>query len=190
MPPPPQTDAAGPVLEAAGPDGAAAATTPVLFQFLHGQDAAAKAMTTDEITELGDAFTQHVLLRDDAQIPLTLAELVTAIQSATAPGFPRRKMFMVDEGAIPHGADPAFELNTRLVFTWSASDADPPDILVSTVAIAGDPRSLLPGARRTALSTTSSARTAHGAGRATLFTPWRHRRAAKGHSTATSTAAW
>jgi hypothetical protein len=141
MPAPPPTDAAGPLLEAAA-DGAAAAA-PVLFRFLHGLDAAPKAMTTDEIAELGDAFTQHILLREGAQIPLTLQELVTSIESATAPGFPQRKMFMVDEGAIPHGADPAFELNTRLVFTWSTSDADPPDILVSTVAIGGDPRSLL-----------------------------------------------
>jgi hypothetical protein len=143
MPPPPRTDAGGPVLEAAGPAGAEAAESPVLFQFLHGQDTEPKAMTTNEIQELGDAFTQHVLLRDGAEIPLTLQELVTAIESAPAPGFPRRNMFMVDEGAIPHGADPAFELNTRLVFTWSTSDADPPDILVSTVAIAGDPGSLL-----------------------------------------------
>jgi hypothetical protein len=142
MPPPP-TETAGPVLEAAGPAGAPVAATPVLFQFLHGQDAAPKAMTPDEIADLGDAFTQHVLPLDGAQIPLTLQELVTAIESATAPSFPLRNMFMVDEGAIPHGADPAFELNTRLVFTWSTSDADPPDILVSTVAIAGDPRSLL-----------------------------------------------
>jgi hypothetical protein len=139
MPPPP-VDTDGPVLEAAGPEAAA---TPVLFQFLHGKDTAPKAMTTAEIADLGDVFTQRILLREGAAIPMTLAELVTAIESATAPGFPRRKMFMVDEGAIPHGTDPAFELNTRLVFTWRTSDADPPDILVSTVASAGDPRSLL-----------------------------------------------
>ena len=102
MPPPP-TETAGPVLEAAGPAGAPVAATPVLFQFLHGQDAAPKAMTPDEIADLGDAFTQHVLPLDGAQIPLTLQELVTAIESATAPSFPLRNMFMVDEGAIPHG---------------------------------------------------------------------------------------
>jgi hypothetical protein len=50
-------------------------------------------MTTRDLEELGDAFTQHVLLRDGAPIPLTLRDLITA---------------------IPHGADPAYDLNTRL----------------------------------------------------------------------------
>jgi hypothetical protein len=136
MPPPPGADE--PVLEAAGPLG-----PPRLFQFLQGRDTAPKAMTTDEIADLGDAFTQHIVLRNGLTVPMTLAELVAAIESATGPSFPRRNMFMVDEGAIPHAADPTFELNTRLVFTWSTSDNDPPDILVSTVAAAGDPRSLL-----------------------------------------------
>lgn len=143
MPPPPHTEGADPVLEAARPAAVQAAEAPVLFRFLHGQDAKPTAMTTAEVAQLGDAFTQYVLLRGGAAIPLTLADLVTAIESAPAPGFSRRKMFMVDEGAAPHGDNPAFELNARLVFTWSTSDADPPDILVSTVAAAGNPRSLL-----------------------------------------------
>jgi hypothetical protein len=52
-------------------------------------------------------------------------------------------MFLVDEGAMPHQLNSAFALNTRLVFTWQASDQMPPDILVSTVPEANDQTALL-----------------------------------------------
>jgi hypothetical protein len=116
--------------------------TPRLFAFQHGKDTQPRALSDDEIGQLGDVFTQHVLLTS-TEIPVTLADLITAIEGSFGPQPPVRKMFLVDEGAMPHQLNSDFVTNQRLVFTWQASSGTAADILVSTVPSAHDPRALL-----------------------------------------------
>ena len=115
---------------------------PLLFAFLHGQDSQPRPMSEDEIRQLGDVFTQKILLVTPS-VPLTLDDLIQAIHSVAGAPLPFRKMFLVDEGAMPHQLNPAFELNTRLVFTWQASSEKSPDIAASTVPKAHDDTALL-----------------------------------------------
>jgi hypothetical protein len=122
-------------------DATPTADAPLLFAFQHGKDAQPRAMSDSDIRQLGDVFTQRVLLT--GSVPVTLADLITAIERPSGAALPVRKTFLVDEGAMPHQLNAAFEPNARLVFTWQASDQTAPDILVSTVPIAHDPTALL-----------------------------------------------
>lgn len=117
------------------------AEAPLLYRFLKGQDSSPAPMSGDEVGALGDVFSRDLLLR--GSVPLTLRALDRAIAAMPAPGLPVRKMFLVAEGAQFVAAGKAFEPNARLVFTWQASSSRPPDILVSTVAVANDQASLL-----------------------------------------------
>ena len=92
-------------------------------------------MSLREINELGDSFTREILLK--GHNPLTLSTLVQAIGTISGDlTFPIRKMFLVAEGGQFRLSNPSFELNARLVFTWQKSDSSPPDLLLSTVAVA------------------------------------------------------
>jgi hypothetical protein len=113
-----------------------------LFAFQHGKDTQPRPLSDDEIGQLGDVFTQHVLLTSN-EIPVTLGDLIQAIEGPFGPQLPVRKMFLVDEGAMPHQLNSDFVTNQRLVFTWQASTGMAPDILVSTVPTVHDPRALL-----------------------------------------------
>ncbi len=117
-------------------------TPPLLFAFQHGKDNQPRPMSEHEIRELGDAFTQRVLLTS-ATIPVTLGDLITAIEASAGPAKLIRKMFLVDEGAMPHQVNPDFALNTRLVFSWQETSQTAPDILLSTVPSTDDPTALL-----------------------------------------------
>lgn len=118
------------------------AETPKLFSFVMGIDAHPRPMPPAEVEALGDAFTQHILLK--GAIPHTLQELINAIEAIKPPdAFTIRKMFLVAEGGQHHINNPAFELNARIVFTWQKSNAHPPDIMLSTVPVLDHPDSLL-----------------------------------------------
>lgn len=81
---------------ASGADG-----KPLLFAFLHGHDTEPRPMSPDEIRDLGDIFSQRIVLTAPSA-PLTLGDLIQAIGSGTGPPLPIRKMFLVDEGAMAH----------------------------------------------------------------------------------------
>ena len=95
-----------------------------LFAFQHGKDTQPRPMSDDEIRQLGDVFTQQVLLAGPV-IPVTLGGLTKAIEVVFCQTLPVRKMFLVDEGAMPHQLNSDFALNTRLVFTWQVSSGTP-----------------------------------------------------------------
>lgn len=120
----------------------AAMAGPRLFRFVHGLDERPSPMTDNEVEDLGDAFTRSVLLRAQRP-PLTLRELVTSIESPEVGGFNERRMFMVDEGAVPRKTDPDFRRNVRLVFTWREEHNQQPSILLSTVPVPDDADALL-----------------------------------------------
>lgn len=114
---------------------------PKLFRFLHGLDGAPRAMSDAEVHSLGDRFSRDVLLA--GKNPLTLRELEAAVAALQGPALPLRRMFLVAEGAQFASSGITFEPNARLVFTWQASNARPPDLLASTVSAADDPTALL-----------------------------------------------
>ena len=97
-------------------------------------------MRPEEVQALGDVFSRGVLL--GGRNPLTLRELDEAV-GAIEPKLPVRKMFLIAEGAQFAASGQPFELNTRLVFTWQASSAKPPDLMLSTVASADGAEALL-----------------------------------------------
>lgn len=115
--------------------------SPVLFQFLKGLDDAPKPMSTAEISALGDIFTREILLKESN--PLTLRALLTVIGKIQNPALLVKKMFLIAEGATFRNAPTPLELNARLVFTWQSSESVPADVMLSTVAVADDPTSLL-----------------------------------------------
>jgi hypothetical protein len=119
----------------------AAATPPLLFRFLRGLDDAPRPMSHDDISSLGDLFSREVLLKGEK--PLTLRALLDTLSRTTSPALPIRKMFLVAEGAAFRTSPVPFELNSRLVFTWQASESIPANALLSTVAVADDPTSLM-----------------------------------------------
>lgn len=125
---------------AAGP-GPAAIDVPILLRFLKGADPQPQPMSRADIEGLGDVFSREILLKKTS--PLTLRSLVASVEEALSTLLPIRRMFLVAEGAPFHVSNPSFELNTRLVFTWQASEGDVPDILLSTVATADNPNALL-----------------------------------------------
>ncbi len=112
-----------------------------LFRSVIGLDERPTAMPDVEVQALGDRFSGDILLKGGN--PLTLRALAEAIENLADPALPIRRMFLVAEGAQAVAAGHDFALNARLVFTWQASDAKPPDLLLSTVAAADDPRALL-----------------------------------------------
>lgn len=114
---------------------------PMLLRFLKGTDPQPQPMPRTEIESLGDVFSREILLKKTP--PLTLRSLVASINGIQSTPLPLRRMFLVAEGAPFHASNPNFELNTRLVFTWQASEGEVPDILLSTVATADDPNALL-----------------------------------------------
>lgn len=120
---------------------AADVATPTLQRFRKGLDAAPTPMTDAEIADLGDVFSQKVLLA--GRKPMTLRALADAIAAITAPALALRKMFLVAEGAQAVMAGHDFDLNARLVFTWQASDQTPVDVMLSTVADPDSPTALL-----------------------------------------------
>lgn len=120
----------------------AALAGPRLFRFVHGLDERPSPMTDTEINNLGDAFTRSVLLTTQRP-PLTLRELVASIESPEIGGFIERRMFVVDEGAVPRNTDPDFGRNVRLVFTWREAPGQQPPILLSTVPVPDDADALL-----------------------------------------------
>ena len=124
-----------------GDDSAPTTAVGPLYRFLAGRDADRAAMSADEVRALGDVFSREILLK--GAVPLTLRDLVQAIADVQDPPLPMRRMFLVAEGAQFAASGRPFELNARLVFTWQSSDSKPPDILVSTVAVADNPGSLL-----------------------------------------------
>lgn len=115
---------------------------PALLRFVKGVDPAPRAMPTDEIAALGDAFTRNVLLA--GRNPLTLRELLDSVAGIAAPDFSFRKQFLVAEGAHPRSAGlQDFELNARLVVTWHRRDESATDMLLSASPVPDDPDSLL-----------------------------------------------
>lgn len=123
-------------------DAVRAEEIPVLLAAVVGVNDPPTRMTKAEITELGDPFTREILLR--GSYPLTLSALVEAIETMSGGiAFPIRKMFLVAEGGQFRLSNPRFELNARLVFTWQKGDSTPPDLLLSTVAVANSEASLL-----------------------------------------------
>jgi hypothetical protein len=98
-------------------------------------------MSADEASRLGDRFSRDILLA--GQNPLTLRAVEKAIVGLREPALPIRRLFLVAEGAQFAAAGTQFEPNARLAFSWQASEAKPPDLLLSTVPSADDPLALL-----------------------------------------------
>ena len=107
------------------------------MRFVAGLDTQPRFMAREEVRSLGDVFTTRLLLA--GIVPTTMRELDQAIAELAEPALPVRNMFLVAEG----GQSPTQLLNDRLVFTWQADNASPPDLMVSTVASADDPGSLM-----------------------------------------------
>ena len=116
--------------------------TNLLFSFILGIDLHPRPMEVSEIENLGDFFTQKILLKEKQ--PLTLSDLNNEISNLTGEDtLGIRKMFLVAEGGQHHLNNPTFEMNARLVFTWQKNNSTPPDLLLSTVPVLNDTESLL-----------------------------------------------
>lgn len=137
-------DAMGVELEMMSEDSAYAARATqdhLLMSSIVGIDNEPRPMARDEIEELGDAFTQRLLLK--GEVPLTLRHLLNAIEALSGPeALPARKLFLVAEGGRFGLTHPDFPLNGRLAYSWSARFSAP-DIFLSTVPFLDDHNSLM-----------------------------------------------
>lgn len=114
----------------------------ILLRFVAGIDGAARPMSVDEMNELGDMFSQSVLLA--GKNPKTVRELFDALVLTKDGALQDRRLFLVAEGGQARLTRPDFEFNGRLVVTWQAAAAgSAPDIMLSTVPVADDPRALM-----------------------------------------------
>ena len=112
-----------------------------LWRFVLGIDTQKRLLSAAEVAALGDPFTQKVLLQGVE--PKTLRELIDAVAAIDNPKYSDRRMFLVAEGAQARLLDDRFEFNGRLVVVWQGADSVAPDMMLSTVPVADDPRSLL-----------------------------------------------
>ncbi len=126
----------------ASPGAENAGQTPLLLAAVVGLMMPPRPMSLEEIQALGDPFTSRILLK--GAYPLTLRALIDSISALHGQdALPVRKLFLVAEGGQFRLANPEFEVNARLVFTWQKNNATPPDILLSTVASMDNDTSLL-----------------------------------------------
>lgn len=126
-----------------GVDAADAGAGPsVLARFVVGLDPQLRPMTADETAALGDPFSRGVLLK--GRNPQTVRALLEEVAALADPAFPDRRMFLVAEGGQARLSSDAFEFNGRVVVVWRGAGADAkPDMMLSTVPVADDPRALL-----------------------------------------------